>query len=192
MRSLVSPNARRAYAALLREFIAGGCTNDEYENRVDEIKRRHGRDSAVMAIYHQMWFCYDDIRTHTMRGSHRLTAERRRFFARCVLFLRDPSVPRSPWPEQVHLREDVLFALSLAFRIAIAITIGVWLGSAFGLLFVGVFAGFFVFWILSTVRQYDPHSTKRALYPAAVIWPFENRAAFERSRAQPGLLGVHG
>lgn len=84
-RQVVCTEERRRYARLVREFSRGAITNDEYEDRVDEIT---GRDTAVWHIHSRlMWFLYDDLHEHRLRGDHRITRPIRKEIARALLFL---------------------------------------------------------------------------------------------------------
>ncbi len=75
---------KRALAAgVLREFRDGGITNDEYEDRWP----RNRGDRVFWAIYDQLWFYYDDIKTHRLTGKYELSPESRELFDRCILFL---------------------------------------------------------------------------------------------------------
>lgn len=73
---------RRRMAELLRQFAAGGLTNDEFEDAVPR-----SRDGAVQAMFLFAWGFYDDLFEHRLRGRHRLSPAQRRVFARCCLFL---------------------------------------------------------------------------------------------------------
>ncbi len=52
-------DARRVYAELVRQFISGRMTNDEYEERFEQLKLEN-LDPAVDKILYQVWGLYDD------------------------------------------------------------------------------------------------------------------------------------
>jgi hypothetical protein len=87
---------RRAYAEVLRHFLAGRLTTDSYENEAIGIMDRVGPDNAVEDIFAACWHLYDDILPHRMTGRHRVGGEMRRRVARWVLFLRCDGDYRSP------------------------------------------------------------------------------------------------
>ncbi len=80
-------STRREYAALLRRFMAGRLTTDEYEDAYFELEER-GRDDACWGVFAAAWHCYDDIIPHRMTGDHKPTPELRKLVARWILFLR--------------------------------------------------------------------------------------------------------
>jgi hypothetical protein len=92
---------RRAYATLLRRFMAGRMTTDDYEEAYCNLQK-HGRDEACEGMFWAAWHTYDDIVPHRMTGSHALSADDRRIVARWLLFLRGqlpytpPALVRSP------------------------------------------------------------------------------------------------
>ena len=184
---LVSLESRKAYASLLREFLAGCVTNDEYEDRTADIERRYGRDSAVGAVFHQVWFLYDDLSEHTLTGKHRPTREQRRFVARCVLFLRDPSGPASPWPEEVSLRDRVSAWAKLLALIGISILAGVIASLALRFWPVGMVVMFLSLGVL--LRLFKGPAPGARLHTDSFVWPFAHQSELDLARAGPGLLG---
>ena len=93
---MVDREPRRKYAELIRQFISGRMTNDEYEDRFEAIEVSRD-DHAVSEIYRQVWFLYDDFKTHRMTGKHRLNNAGRRQTAQIVLFLQ--SDREYNWPQ---------------------------------------------------------------------------------------------
>ena len=76
--------ARKQYAELLRQFMSGRMTNDDFVSR-EPIE---SDDAAICAISEQAWFLYDDIRTHRLSGRWRITGDGRHAVARWILFLK--------------------------------------------------------------------------------------------------------
>ncbi|HET6382390.1 MAG TPA: hypothetical protein VFJ58_03280 [Armatimonadota bacterium] len=89
---MVDRTARDRAADLIATFANGAITNREFE---DGYPMRSG-DMAVKRIFDQIWFFYDDVRTHGLTGSHALSPEDRRMFDRCARFLRTDR--EYPWP----------------------------------------------------------------------------------------------
>jgi hypothetical protein len=80
--SLVDRNARDHAAQLLRNFISGKISNDDFDDGCPTTK-----DPAIDAIWSTAWVLYDDMNTHNLIGRHRLTADMRRICVRWILFL---------------------------------------------------------------------------------------------------------
>jgi hypothetical protein len=80
---MVDRHARDIATGVLRQFMDGLITNEEYERKFP----RNRRDPALWAIHSEMWSCYSDLREHTLTGKHTLSGEARAFFERCLLFL---------------------------------------------------------------------------------------------------------
>ena len=80
---MVDRQARDMAAMVLRQFIDGSITNDEYERKFP----RNKLDPALRAIYAEMWFYYSDLSEHTLVGEHALRNETLAFCERCFLFL---------------------------------------------------------------------------------------------------------
>ncbi len=114
---MVDRAARRKYAELVRQFISGRMTNDEYESKF-EVLELLGRDRAVIEIHSQVWFLYDDMTTHKMEGAHRLDKIGRRRIAQAVLFLQSGS--EYNWPT-TGVWGCLLFPLPLYGLIALAL-----------------------------------------------------------------------
>lgn len=80
---------RLACATLLRQFMSGRMTNDEYQDRLAELHNRYGFDAAVADFDLVVWHLYCDIRTHRMTDPGRRPPKPiRRRVARWIVFLR--------------------------------------------------------------------------------------------------------
>ena len=104
---MVDQKARRKYAELVRQFISGRMTNDEYEDRYEAIQQNKS-DTAIGEIYHQLWFLYDDIQTHKMTGTHRLDREGRKTVAKTILFLQSDNEYQWPKDSMLGISLDTL------------------------------------------------------------------------------------
>ena len=78
----VDVSARRIACQVLRDFISGRITNDEFEKRFPDT-----RDGAVGAIWDTSWVFCDDFKAHRLDGKHRLSLNERRVCMRWLLFL---------------------------------------------------------------------------------------------------------
>lgn len=174
--------SRRAYAELIREFLAGGCITDQYEDRFFELMDRHGRDRACEDIFDALWHFYGDIFPHRMRGKHRLPPEARKLIARWVLFLRsdEPYVPPPRSPERRASRAMFLTAIALVLfaYLAIGLSLSWDLANAFAAVcFVFAYASS---WLLGGV------SINAAVFDAAskqlACWPFQSEESLCRVR----------
>jgi hypothetical protein len=105
---MVDRHARDIAAGALRDFMEGSISNREYERRYPRSKN----GPALWAIYIHIWFCYSDLREHTLTGKHSLNAESRAFVERCLLFLR--SDLEFQWlPPEFRLRYGILRLIGL-------------------------------------------------------------------------------
>lgn len=88
---MIDRRRRDQFAEVLRHFAAGLLTNDEYEKQVDKIFEGMGpkipEDLALWAVYDNVWFLYDDMRTHRLTGGHALKPEGKTEVARWIMFL---------------------------------------------------------------------------------------------------------
>ena len=91
---MIDRHARDIAADVLRNFMEGSVSNEEYERRYPKSKR----DPALWEIYVQVWFFYSDLKTHTLTGKHALNEEHRAFVERCILFLKSDA--EFEWPRQ--------------------------------------------------------------------------------------------
>ena len=79
---MVDRDARNKAAELLRRFISGQITNDDFDNKEPQTE-----DSAVRAIWNTAWVLYDDMIEHKLRGRHRLDPATKRECLRWIIFL---------------------------------------------------------------------------------------------------------
>jgi hypothetical protein len=80
---MVDRTQRDAARRVLRRFIDGEITNDEFEAQFP----RSAEDSAIPAIKANAWILYSDLRQHKLTGKYAPNAEIRAILERCVLFL---------------------------------------------------------------------------------------------------------
>ena len=179
---MVDREARRQYAQLLRQFISGRMTNDEYEKRFDSIQASVG-DPAVWEAYHQIWITYDDYYTHRMTRAHRLTGEDRRSVARMVLFLH--SDREYGWPVGQSWGCLLAFLLAADFWAAVS-AVDRWPGfamlavSAGGLVAVPLLVCAIVLHLCTKRRREAAGDTD--------VWPFLRQAELDKAMRQPRLL----
>ena len=111
---MVDRKARDKFAELLRHFIAGQITNDEFENQIPlpRVFSSNPADPAITEIWWiAAWPLYDDFEEHTLTGEYRVPDEYRREIAKCVLFLKADQ--EYQWPRQTGLRKSLMFLLWL-------------------------------------------------------------------------------
>ena len=81
---MVDRASRRQLAELLRHFVVGHITNDEFETR----SPRRSDDPAVRQVLNEgAWFLYDDLNEHRLTGRYKLSPREQENVARWVLFL---------------------------------------------------------------------------------------------------------
>lgn len=115
---MIDRRRRDAMAELLRHFVAGRLTNDEFEERLDVTLNdprpvRRWEDAALWAIRSRAWFLYDDLRTHRMKGEWAPSREGRSELARWVLFLYSDSEYEWPIRDFISLSSCLMNLLTL-------------------------------------------------------------------------------
>ena len=179
---MVDREARRQYAQLLRQFISGRMTNDEYEKRFDSIQAAAG-DPVVREAYEQIWMTYDDWYTHRMTGSHRLTGENRRSVARMVLFLH--SDREYGWPLDQPWGCLLAFLLAADFWAAVS-AVDRW--PDFALLAVSIGGAVAVPLLMCWVALRLCMGRRMEATGDTDVWPFLRQAELDEARRQPRLL----
>jgi hypothetical protein len=91
---MVDRYARNKAANVLRDFVTGYISNEEYERLYPTSKS----DASLSEINIQIWFLYSDIREHKLTGKHALNVEQSVFVERCILFLESDC--EFEWPRQ--------------------------------------------------------------------------------------------
>jgi hypothetical protein len=79
---MVDRGARDRAAQLLRDFVSGKISNDEFEDN-----QPPSTDHAIAAIWKTAWVFYNDTYAHRLVDRHRLPADMRRICARWIIFL---------------------------------------------------------------------------------------------------------
>jgi hypothetical protein len=75
---------KRLLARRLIEGFAGGTVTSR---EIDADFPRDKVDRALGAIWRELWFLWDDFRTHTLTGKYAPTSEQRALINRCIAFL---------------------------------------------------------------------------------------------------------
>ncbi len=174
--------ARRKYAELGHQFISGRMTNDEYEERCEEITS-HQDDPAVREIYHQIWFLYDDIQTHRMTGKHRLDRAGRREMAKAVLFLQGDQ--EYVWPETYGL---MLWGclVFLALPWAVILLLGTFTDQALWILLASAWVSVLLVCHYFKLKWQAQRRWNKTGEGAA--WPFRHHADLDEAKRRPQLL----
>jgi len=175
---MVDRASRDRLAENLRHFAAGLITNDEYEDRILE-SRRTG-DKAIEEIFHQVWYCYDDLSEHRLTGRHSLTMEGRKTLARLTLFLKSDIEYEGP-------------ILSLPGWCSI-----LWIYVTGGLLLYLICQMFSNIWLIllavpylgisyAVARHFDRKINSPGQFDDSV-WPFARLSDYEAALANPPYL----
>ena len=110
---MIDREARRQVAELLRHYLAGLITNDEFEDRLP----RRSSDPAVSKVALASWFLYDDNRKpYKLVGRDAPSRELRSVVGRWIVFLGTDFEYEHPVPHPI---------VSLAFDLASLCTFGV-------------------------------------------------------------------
>lgn len=174
--------ARRQLAEAMRELASGTITNDQFEDRWWEI-RDAGRAGDEMFEF--AWSFYDDMYTHRLRGSHRLSPLQRRVWANCILFLR--SGLDYQWPD----RAKWLWCKQSA-KTEPSQRLPWWKPDAAAINAIPVIG-----WIWGKrVRDRNEAEAERLLKAGPIvddrIWPFRTMADYKAALARPFLLAGPG
>ena len=79
---MIDREARNQMAELLRHFISGQITNENFEENTPNSK-----DPIITAIWNSIWLFYDDFKEHKLKGEWALPKETKNIMARWVMFL---------------------------------------------------------------------------------------------------------
>lgn len=98
---------RRLGADLLRQFMAGEITNEQFHRSFPRSKS----DAALKAIFRGAWVTYSDLREYRLVGKDAPNEKVRSILERCQLFL-TTDLPFE-WPEpKISLLSGILNLLS--------------------------------------------------------------------------------
>ena len=75
--------ARKQAAEVIRHFVSGQITNDEFIRRYPSSKH----DPVIWALDDTMWCLYDDIATHKLAGEYAPSKDFKKQVARWLAFL---------------------------------------------------------------------------------------------------------
>lgn len=91
-RGRVDRHARARAAQILRDFVSGKISNDQFAGECPRTD-----DLAVHAIWNTAWLFYDDFKEHKLTGRYRLPPDQKRACVRWILFLHS-DLPYE-WPD---------------------------------------------------------------------------------------------
>ena len=179
---MVDQEARRTYAELVRQFISSRMTNDEYEEKFEQLKLEN-LDPAVYEIFYQVWGLYDDYSTHRMTGDYHLDRVGRRQIAQAVLFLQ--SDYEYQWPRDGGYG-CLLFLLLAIYAVATAALLSCLPSSSLLILYVSAgLCSTTTAMLLLKSRQEGQRWQKAG---DADAWPFLTQADLAEARRHPQLL----
>ena len=92
---VVDTYARKRAAQVLRDFISGKITNDQFSDTFPISK-----DAAMGQIFNAVWPYYDDMHEHRLTGTNSLHPVEKREMLRWIVFL-DSDLPYV-WPERAN------------------------------------------------------------------------------------------
>ncbi len=92
---MIDREARNKLAEAIRHFVAGLKDNFEFDNFVWSIRTK---DAGVSRIRQEMWYVYDDIRRHKLKGEWALSKKQKETISRFILFLKSDVEYR--WPQK--------------------------------------------------------------------------------------------
>lgn len=117
---MIDRDRRDRFAELLRHFVAGLITNEEFEDRLeDEILPdgfvRTWPEPFLWMMYGRVWMLYSDLREHKLRGEDAIPREERREIARCIMFLYSDRAYELPLIDLFHPAGCLLSSLTFGF-----------------------------------------------------------------------------
>ncbi len=179
---MVDQEARRQYAELVRQFVSGRMTNDEYEDRYKSVQQDRD-DVAISAVYYELWFLYDDFKMHRLTGTHRLDRENRHTIAKAVLFLQ--SGEEYQWPNHTWVGAGRAMVLVMGAWITV-ILLGMFPADYLLTLSISFMAALLMLLYLSIRiptenRAWKAHGDTEA-------WPFRHQADLAEAVRHPRLL----
>lgn len=92
---MIDREARNKLAEQIRHFVAGLKDNFEFDDSVWSIRTK---DVGAARIRQEMWYVYDDVRRHKLRGEWALSQTQKAVILRCILFLKSDCEYR--WPRK--------------------------------------------------------------------------------------------
>lgn len=82
---MIDRQARNMLAGQIRHFLVGLSDNFKFDKIVFDIRTR---DNSVKEIRRQMWYTYDDLTRHKLKGKWTPTEEGKDIVKRFILFLK--------------------------------------------------------------------------------------------------------
>lgn len=79
---MVDAKSRAKAAKLIREFLDGQITNDEFDEQYPR-----SQDPALQNIWQCLWVFWSDLETHRLEREHALGSQQQALFERCIAFL---------------------------------------------------------------------------------------------------------
>ncbi len=92
---MIDRDARNRLAEAIRHFVAGFKDNFELDDSVWSIRTK---DAGIVRIRQEMWYVYDDIRRHELKGEWALSEQQKENISRFILFLKSNVEYR--WPQK--------------------------------------------------------------------------------------------
>lgn len=192
---------RRRYAELLRHFIAGRITNDEFLMQAGDLRGEFG-DSPTVSAVHSCAFCLcDHMREYRLTGKDRLQQPWRRRAARWIVFLRSGAPLAEVRGTKLTFRRCwryLLLEAAVGAGMLLAVALGA-IGATTGdyvmvaSACIGVIGMVFwsaLLWCLGPRSKESCHRVRAFLEDESDPWPFQSRADLDAALARPTYL--HG
>lgn len=172
---MVDQNARCEYAQLVRQFISGRMTNDEYEQRFFSLCA-HKEDSALVEIFTEVDTLCEDARPNKLTQCWQLNNDARRRVAQAVLFLQSDA--EYQWSEKLWDGSVFLitaFCVLLLFALLPETSLSVRFAASVPL--------------IAAWQWYEQWQRRRSVIVGhKEAWPFLHQADLEAARRRPRLL----
>ncbi len=172
---MVDREARQECAELVRQFISGRMSLDEYEDRFTNLQHNK-KDRALWEVWNFLAFLCEDSYPRKMTQQWRLNSGQRRQAAQAILFLQSDA--EYQWSEKLW---DGSVFLITAFCILLLFAL---LPETSLLIRFVLSTPLIVAW-----QQYEQWQRKRsAIVGDKEAWPFLHQADLEEAARHPRLL----
>ena len=176
---MVDRKARCEYAQLVRQFISGRMTNDEYEQRFFSLCAGK-KDLALVEIYAGVDTLCEDACPSKLTQCWRLNNDARRRVAQAVLFLQSDA--EYQWSEKLWDGSVFLFTafcISLLFALLPETPLPIRFAASVPL--------------IAAWQWYEQWQRRRlTIVGDKEAWPFLHQADLEAAKSRPRLLNGKG
>ena len=93
---MIDREARNKLAEVIRHYLSCQINNFEFDETINNIKSYN--DPVISFLRQELWFLYDDLRTHKNEGKYKAIKDDLDYLKRIILFLKSDS--EFQWTEQ--------------------------------------------------------------------------------------------